>query len=276
VQPTVEHAIERMLVAYQDNRWFIDEHWPVNAPHVRRMVSDLVRRLPGLRDARVLDVGCFNGYVGCLLTHLGCRVTGADACLPPESERIFERAGMEFLEVNLNCQEPFRELASESFDAIIIAQVIEHVLNHPLGLLRALSRVLRPGGVLILTTPNPSTLMNAVRVLRGTYSLWGTRAFIDEPKLNGREVIAKADIHYREYSQDELRHMLEGADLHIEEARYLGLGTARSEGRLRTVVKALPLFGRLSSTRLLGSNHYMVGRRPSPADQPGFLRRAPI
>lgn len=167
-----------MLATDRDNRWFIDEHWPVNAPHVQRMVSDLERRLPGLEGARIPDVGCFNGYIGCLLT-----------------------------------------------------------------------------------TPNPATLMNAVRLLRGTYSTWGTRAFIDEPKLHGGEVIAKADIHYREYSRDEVRHLLEGAGLRVEEVRYLGLGTARSEGNLRTLVKGFPLFERLSSTRLLGSNHYVVARR---------------
>jgi 2-polyprenyl-3-methyl-5-hydroxy-6-metoxy-1,4-benzoquinol methylase len=257
----VEHAIERMLATYRDNGWFIDEHWPVNAPHVRRMVSDLEHRLPGLERARVLDVGCFNGYVGCLLTHLGCRVTGTDACLPHETARIFQQTGMEFLETNLNSLEPFQAIAPETFDAIIIAQVIEHVLNHPLGLLRDLYRVLRPDGVLILTTPNPATLMNAVRLVRGTHSMWGTRSFIDEPKLNGREVITKADIHYREYSREELRHLLEGAGLRVEEVRYLGLGTARSEGRLRTLAKGSSLFERLSSTRLLGSNHYVVARR---------------
>ena len=261
VNPGFQRAIDRTLETYRDNRWLIEEYWPVFAPHVRRMVSDLERRLLRLEGARVLDVGCFNGYVGCLLTHLGCRVTGADAFLPPESARIFRQTGMEFLEVNLNFLEPFREVDSESFDAIIIAQVIEHVLNHPLGLLRDLYRLLKPGGVLILTTPNPSTLMNAVRLLRGTYSLWGTPAFIDEPKLNGGEVIAKADIHYREYSRDELRHLLDGARFRVEEARYLRLGTARSEGRLRTLVKGFPLFERLSATRLLGSSHYVVARK---------------
>ena len=46
---------------------------------------------------------------------------------------------------------PFKD---ESFDIAIAAAVIEH-LNQPVKMLREAHRILRPGGILILTTPNP-------------------------------------------------------------------------------------------------------------------------
>ena len=50
-------------------------------------------------------------------------------------------------------------------DVVVLGEVFEHILNHPAGLLQAVFRILRPGGTVILTTPNPSTLINAVRLL---------------------------------------------------------------------------------------------------------------
>ena len=42
-----------------------------------------------------------------------------------------------------------------AFDVGVMGEVIEHIPNHPLGLMREVARVLRPHGLLALTTPNP-------------------------------------------------------------------------------------------------------------------------
>lgn len=256
----VERAIAAMLDQYRDNSWMLNEHWPLNEPHVRMMIADIMARFPAGSD--VLDVGCFNGYISLLFKELGYHVTGTDACELEDRRAIFDKPGIEFIYSNLNDLDPFERLARDSFDIVIIAQVIEHILNHPLGLIRSLAKRMRPGGVMIVTTPNPATLMGAARVLRGNSLLWGTRDFIDEPKIDGERIITKADIHYREYTGDELCHMLSGAGLRVEQRRYLGLGNTRRQSPLKRLVKNNPITRRLMSKRLFASNHYFLATKP--------------
>jgi hypothetical protein len=58
---SLERAIATMLDRFVDNEWFMSEYWPINEPHVRRMIADVIRRRPPGPGVHVLDVGCFNG-----------------------------------------------------------------------------------------------------------------------------------------------------------------------------------------------------------------------
>jgi SAM-dependent methyltransferase len=56
---------------------------------------------------------------------------------------------------------------SESFDVVIFAEIIEHLLNDPCKVLREVKRVLKAGGTMILTTPNVARLENVARLIAG-------------------------------------------------------------------------------------------------------------
>jgi 2-polyprenyl-3-methyl-5-hydroxy-6-metoxy-1,4-benzoquinol methylase len=259
----IEQAIVAMLNEYGDNEWMLNEHWPLNEPHVRLMIADVMARFAPGPKMRLLDVGCFNGYISFLFKQLGYHVTGTDVAELEDRRAIFERAGIDFVFSNLNNAEPFKHLAPQQFDIVIIAQVIEHILNHPLGLIRSLADAMRPGALMILTTPNPATIMSAIRILRGRSLLWGTNDFIDNPKIDQNQVISQGEIHYREYTNAELRHLLEGSGLRVEQSRYLGLGDSRGQSPLKKLLKNNPLFKKLTSQRLLASNHYILARKGS-------------
>lgn len=258
----IEQAIAAMCREFKGNDWMLGEHWPLNEPHVRLMIADVMSRFPPGPNVRVLDVGCFNGYISFLFKQLGYQVTGTDIYELDHRDALFARAGIEFVHANMNDLHPFRHLEAESFDIVIIAQVIEHILNHPLGLIRSLADAMRPCGLMILTTPNPATIMNAMRTLRGRSSLWGTNDFIDQPKFDER-IISQGEIHYREYTRVELCHMLEGAGLRVEQSRYLGLGNSRSQSTWKKLAKSNPLIRKLTSQRLFASNHYFLARKVS-------------
>ncbi len=63
-------------------------------------------------------------------------------------------------------EDPF-PYEAETFDVVIFAEIIEHLLKDPCKALREIKRVLRPGGKLILTTPNVARLENIARLIAG-------------------------------------------------------------------------------------------------------------
>jgi SAM-dependent methyltransferase len=123
-----------------------------NALYDRPAVLDLLGDVGGLR---VLDAGCGPGFYSAELVARGATVVGFDAS--PEMVRLAaERVGGAGTFRAHDLARPLDWLDDESFDAAVLALVIHHV-DDRLGALRELSRVLRPGGVLVVSTHHPAT-----------------------------------------------------------------------------------------------------------------------
>ncbi len=97
----------------------------------------------------VLDLGCGSGYGTAALSHAGARVVGLDRVAPDAKQR---GCGGHFVRANLEGI----PLARQSFSLVVSFQVIEH-LEHPEFYVAAISELLRPDGVALITTPNRLT-----------------------------------------------------------------------------------------------------------------------
>jgi SAM-dependent methyltransferase len=127
-------------------------------PELTVIQRAVLEQLPALvlsTGARVLDAPC--GGAAALthaLTERGFDATGGD--IDPEAAT---HLGQAFAKLNLNAPLPWPDL---SFDAVFSTEGIEHLENHFL-FLREVRRILKPGGVFLLTTPNITALRSRVR-----------------------------------------------------------------------------------------------------------------
>jgi 2-polyprenyl-3-methyl-5-hydroxy-6-metoxy-1,4-benzoquinol methylase len=112
----------------------------------------LAATLP-VAGAAVVDAGCGEGYGGTSLVEAGATlVVGLDLDLPTLRHAGATRPGVRPVAANLVAL----PLAPASVDVVVCSQVVEHLWDQD-AFVAECARVLRPGGVLAVTTPNRRT-----------------------------------------------------------------------------------------------------------------------
>lgn len=152
LESEVEGEFERQFCWGDDERYYYNLNLKKASVfgHALRLeeVLKLVDRFsPG---KRVADLACAQGNFGLLLAEKGYDVTAIDIKLEflRYAQKKYTSGQFQVQQANLM---DYR--AALPFDCILAGEVIEHVA-HPEKLLESVSANLKPGGVLILTTPN--------------------------------------------------------------------------------------------------------------------------
>jgi 2-polyprenyl-3-methyl-5-hydroxy-6-metoxy-1,4-benzoquinol methylase len=121
---------------------------------IQRAVLERAAALGLPAGARILDAPCGSGALAAALAERGFTAVGAD--LDTQAGALL---GPAFSQVNLNESLPWKE---QTFNAVFSTEGIEHLENH-FSFLREICRILKPGGILLLTTPNITALRSRVR-----------------------------------------------------------------------------------------------------------------
>jgi SAM-dependent methyltransferase len=114
------------------------------------------------QPAKLLDVG------GGQFAILASKLFGDDATIGDIGDAYrapADAAGVSFTVCNLLDDDPASFKAT--FDVIVLAEVIEHLPVPPYLILKKVRSWLKPGGALLLTTPNLFRLRNVARMLQG-------------------------------------------------------------------------------------------------------------
>jgi len=101
--------------------------------------------------------------------------------------------------------------ADQSFDTVLCCELIEHLFEDPMHMMSEINRILKPGGHLVLTTPNIGSLRSVSAILLGYHPAFFP-AYI-RPRKAGEEAEAR---HNREYVPMEIQHLLTDAGFEIE------------------------------------------------------------
>lgn len=160
----------RQVFSVQTRHW-----WGRNR---RKLSLDLLKKFGAGAGTRHLDIGCGTGQNLRLLDSLNpARVVGVD--LSPIALEFARKAcpRCELVRSNLNHALPF---ADQSFDVATIFSVLYHQwINSELAVLTEARRVLRPGGLLLITEPAFPALAREIDIIDMAARRYRLRPFVD-------------------------------------------------------------------------------------------------
>jgi ubiquinone/menaquinone biosynthesis C-methylase UbiE len=128
----------------------------------RRRFLSVAEALDPAPGGRVLDIGCGWGYNLFLLGSNGFDPIGIDIVSNDflAARRIADASGTVVLLAQADAGRlPFRD---ETFDAVTSVETFEHIFEHDrIKTVREIFRILRPGGILSMSTPNFTSLVES-------------------------------------------------------------------------------------------------------------------
>lgn len=134
-------------------------------------LSYIERAAASLEGKTIVDVGCGGGILAEALAGKGARVTGID--MAEQSLKVarlhLHESGLE-VDYQLVTVEAFAEQNPASFDIVTCLEMLEHVPD-PASVITAASRLLKPGGILFLSTINRNPKAFALAILGAEYIL---------------------------------------------------------------------------------------------------------
>lgn len=163
----------------------------------------------------ILDVGCGVGDVskGFCKTN---EVHGIDISI--KNLRIAEQRDIITKKCNIEDKFPYK---SDIFDIVICSEVIEHLFD-PENTIRESYRVLKKGGMVLLSTPNFYSFINRIKILSGRHR------GIELPDYAARQ-------HIRFYSQTGLKELLCNAGFKIIKQEGIGFHPLKPSRKLEFI-----------------------------------------
>lgn len=174
--------------------------------HKNRYKSDLMIINKYFSGGEVLDIGSSPYHLLFCLKKLGISAQGID--IDPNILKKFQlKNQLKVSKCDIEAQKlPFKD---NQFAFIIFNETFEHLRLNPLLALREIRRVLKKGGILILTTPNLYALH---KIIMFNLGMSFNNAYFEFKKIDSTGYMG----HIREYSNKEIIEILEKTGFKIK------------------------------------------------------------
>ena len=168
--------------------------------------------------AKILDIGCDIGLMPILFNSIGLQVSTIDKTDPPSESKNYGVLLKEVLRSNnivfkkcdlLSDDIPFPD---ETFDFVYMGAVFEHLPFLHKKVIIKVKRLLRNKGCLIIDTPNIARGVNRLMFSMGKPILPSIDWFYNSDDFSG---------HFREFTLEEMRSILNYSDFEVVEDRML-------------------------------------------------------
>ena len=251
--PVPGEYIASWTTAEDESRTYVETHRT-------RLEKTLALTPPGAPSDRVLEMGAYLNITPALKTRLGYgEVRGCYYGAPGNTEHRVAKSedGEEFhCEIDLFDAEKDRFPYPDGyFSTVLCCEIVEHLAADPMHMMSEIHRILKPGGALVLTTPNIASLRAAAGILQGFHPMLFP-AYV-RPDRNGNTEAR----HNREYTPGEVKDLLANSGF---EVTILETGPFR-EGPKPELAWVEHLLDRYILAREhRGDGIYAVGRKTSP------------
>jgi glycosyltransferase involved in cell wall biosynthesis/SAM-dependent methyltransferase len=249
-------ALSDVEISSYLSRW-IDPDSPAGvyyAAHSIRLIQTLKLIPRGDSGSRILELGCYMQITPALRGLLGYgEVRGGymGSAGGWHLSTVNSRDGEEFTcTINLfNCEMDRFPYPDSSFDTVICCEILEHLAKDPMHMMTEIHRILKPNGILVLTTPNVVSIRALHAMLTGIH-----------PNLFGKYVmptLLPEAKHIREYTPKELLRLFADSGFTIQFIDTTSYG--HRFGVYKWITRAIQILKPL--TRLREDCVYLVGQK---------------
>jgi SAM-dependent methyltransferase len=237
--------------------------------HLTRLEKTLAIIPPGGPEDRILEMGVYFQITPSLRTRLGYGEVRGCFYGPLgkiERKRVSSEGG-EVFECDIDFFDAERDrfpYPDGHFSTVLCCEILEHLAEDPMHMMSEINRILKPGGCLVMTTPNLASRRALYALLLGYHP--GLFSVYFRPPAGEH----KETRHHREYTPIEIRWLMTESGF---EVTLLETGPFRETPtpELAWVTHLLERYQ--FSTDLRGEGIYAVGRKSGPVlnRYPGWL-----
>lgn len=227
--------------------------------HRRRLALDLdliSREAPS--EASVLECGAIPLLLTGALAALGYRICAVDLD-PDRFATAIATLGLDVRRCDIETEAlPF---AAETFDVVLFNELLEHLRMNPIFTLGEVHRVLRPGGVLLLSTPNLRSFRGIRNLLIGNEGHAVSRGIYEQyEKL---ETLGHMG-HVREYTSREVSDLVARIGFRVDKIVFRG---GHGRGLVGVAERLAPAWRPFFTLRAIkpGSSESFTEARSRPA-----------
>jgi len=253
-----EQILDAAISVFRDEELKKLKRTAISQKTLGRVSATLPLLVENLDGSTLLDFGFSDYWIG-IYRHFGCSAfTGVTKATLSESSQVAPLDQLDLASINSDLvfadidtdQIPVED---ESFDIVCCFEILEHLATDPMQMIAEANRVLKPNGILALSTPNIASAMSLYRLIRGRNpNNWS--AYSPDP-------VASSYRHKREYTASEVNSLFLDGGFNVETLYTANIRSAGIRQKLLIACLSPLLWATRSGAANTGTHVFAMGRK---------------